>query len=152
MIYSYPSTKFQVDDVVNSVYRISAVTLIIKNMKRSCNFYSNVPGFRLAYGGSSSDSFTTFEMGSEMPKMYLNLELATNCKYEYDISAKHFGRVIFHTDNVDKLYSYFKSNEEISKIILFENEPTDAPWGERYFHILEPDGYQLSFAEPLKEK
>jgi catechol 2,3-dioxygenase-like lactoylglutathione lyase family enzyme len=134
------------------VYRISAVTLIIKNMKRSCNFYSKIPGFRLAYGGSSNDSFTTFEIGGDMPKMYLNLELATNHKSKNDISAKYFGRVIFHTDNVDKLYSYFKGNEEISKVILFENEPTDAPWGERYFHIFEPDGYQLSFAEPLKEK
>jgi hypothetical protein len=121
-------------------------------MKRSCNFYSMIPGFRLAYGGSSNDSFTTFEIGGDMPKMYLNLELATNHKSKNDISAKYFGRVIFHTDNVDKLYSYFKGNEEISKVILFENEPTDAPWGERYFHIFEPDGYQLSFAEPLKEK
>jgi catechol 2,3-dioxygenase-like lactoylglutathione lyase family enzyme len=137
---------------VNSVYRISAVTLIIKNMKRSCNFYSKIPGFRLAYGGSSNDSFTTYEIGGDIPKMYLNLELATNHKSENDISAKYFGRVIFHTDNVDKLYSYFKGNEEISRVILFENEPTDAPWGERYFHIFEPDGYQLSFAEPLKEK
>jgi catechol 2,3-dioxygenase-like lactoylglutathione lyase family enzyme len=137
---------------VNSVFRISAVTLRIKNMKRSCNFYSNIPGFRLAYGGSSNNSFTTFEIGGDKPKMYLNLELATNRNSEYDISPRHFGRVIFHTDNVDKLYSYFKGNEGISKIILFENEPTNAPWGERYFHILEPDGYQLSFAQPLMDK
>lgn len=136
---------------MNSVYRISAVTLMIKNMKRSCDFYSNIPGFRLAYGGSSNDSFTTFEIGGDMPKMYLNLELATNRNSEYDISPRHFGRVIFHTDNVDKLYSYFKGKEGISKIILFENEPTNAPWGERYFHILEPDGYQLSFAQPLND-
>ena len=119
-------------------------------MKRSCDFYSNIPGFRLAYGGSSNDSFTTFEIGGDMPKKYLNLELATKRNSEHDISLRHFGRVIFHTDNVDKLYSYFKGNEGISKIILFENEPTNAPWGERYFHILEPDGYQLSFAQPLK--
>jgi hypothetical protein len=121
-------------------------------MKRSCDFYSKIPGFRLAYGGSSNDSFTTFEIGEDMPKMYLNLELATNHKSDYDIPPKHFGRVIFHTYNVDKLYSYFKGNEEISKIIQFENEPMNAPWGERYFHIFEPDGYQLSFAKPLKEK
>jgi catechol 2,3-dioxygenase-like lactoylglutathione lyase family enzyme len=125
---------------------------MIKNMKRSCDFYSNIPGFRLAYGGSSNDSFTTFEIGGDMPKTYLNLELATKRKSEYDIPPRHFGRVIFHTDNVDKLYLYFKANEAISKIILFENEPANAPWGERYFHILEPDGYQLSFAQPLKDK
>jgi uncharacterized glyoxalase superfamily protein PhnB len=27
--------------------------------------------------------------------------------------------------------------------------PTDATWGERYFHILDPDGHELSFARPL---
>ena len=31
----------------------------------------------------------------------------------------------------------------------FENEPTNAAWGERYFHIRKPDGYQLSFAKPI---
>jgi hypothetical protein len=28
----------------------------------------------------------------------------------------------------------------------------DAPWGERYFHICEPDGYELSFAKPIKKR
>jgi uncharacterized glyoxalase superfamily protein PhnB len=28
-------------------------------------------------------------------------------------------------------------------------EPRDAPWGERYFHIRDPDGHELSFAHPL---
>ena len=32
----------------------------------------------------------------------------------------------------------------------FENEPTNAPWGERYFHIRKPDGYRLSFAKPIE--
>ncbi|MGH9996937.1 MAG: VOC family protein [Nitrososphaeraceae archaeon] len=32
-------------------------------------------------------------------------------------------------------------------MISFENEPTDASWGERYFHIRDPDGYLLSFAQ-----
>ena len=27
--------------------------------------------------------------------------------------------------------------------------PRDAEWGERYFHILDPDGHELSFARPL---
>jgi hypothetical protein len=45
-----------------------------------------------------------------------------------------------------------KSNHNISDIVSFENEPSDAPWGERYFHICEPDGYQLSFATPIKRK
>ena len=42
-----------------------------------------------------------------------------------------------------------KSNHNILNIVSFENEPSDAAWGERYFHIREPDGYQLSFATPI---
>ena len=42
-----------------------------------------------------------------------------------------------------------KHYEYISNHIIFENEPTNAPWGERFFHIREPNDYQLSFAQPL---
>ena len=123
-------------------------------MDRSCRFYSQIPGFSLVYGGSFNDIFSTYEIGeSNDSKIYLNLELIspTNDRNNLDdhatTSRKHFGRIIFHTDNVDKLYDYFKNNESISAEVIFENAPTDAPWGERYFHIREPDGYQLSFAE-----
>jgi catechol 2,3-dioxygenase-like lactoylglutathione lyase family enzyme len=135
------------------VYKISAVTLLIKNMERSCRFYSKMPGFRLAYGGLSNDSFTTYEVG-EFTKIYLNLELYinNNNNQQDKIKTRHFGRIIFHSEDIDRLYSYMKNNESISKMIYFENEPTDAPWGERYFHIREPDGYQLSFAMPIKKK
>ena len=135
------------------VYKISAITLLIKNMERSCRFYSKMPGFRLAYGGLSDDSFTTYEVG-EFTKTYLNLELYinNNNNQQHKIKTRHFGRIIFHSEDIDRLYSYMKNNESISKMIYFENEPTDAPWGERYFHIREPDGYQLSFAMPIKKK
>jgi catechol 2,3-dioxygenase-like lactoylglutathione lyase family enzyme len=142
------------------IYKISAVTLIIENMERSCSFYSQIPGFKLDYGGSSNDTFTTFGIGEE--KMYLNLELGitnNNDELHYhritdnnERKREHFfGRIIFHTEDVDRLYSYFKSNEHISNLILFENKPTNASWGERYFHIREPDGYQLSFATPIAD-
>lgn len=140
------------------VYRISAVTLIIKNMKRSCDFYSKIPGFKLVYGGSSEDSFATYEIGNNNTttiSAHLNLELNLDMNISnptHYLDRRHFGRIIFYTDDVDKLYSYFKGNKEISNIISFENEPKDAPWKERYFHIREPDGYQLSFASPMKQE
>ena len=137
------------------VHKISAVTLIIRNMERSCNFYSEIPGFKLVYGGSPDDTFTTYEIGEDVPKMCLNLELnITNDSHMDNDERKiqHFGRIIFHIEDVDKLYIYFKSNISISTVISFENEPTDAAWGERYFHIREPDGYQLSFAKLFDKK
>ncbi len=138
-------------------------------MEKLYSLYSKLPGFRLlAYGGKPSDLFTTFAIGNESKAAttYLNLELIEE-DHEDDCSGspmgfnnkpnlrgkskgnKDFGRIIFHTDNVDKLYSYMQCDEYISKSIIFENEPTNAPWGERFFHILEPNGYQLSFAQPL---
>lgn len=137
------------------VYRISAVTLIVKNMEKSCNFYCQIPGFKVVYGGSSGDTFTTFEIGEHITKMYLNLELSiarSNHSGSDRKRRQHFGRIIFHTEDVDKLYSYFKGNINISSLISFENEPTNAAWGERFFHIREPDGYQLSFAEPIRDE
>ena len=106
--------------------RISAVTLIIENMKKSCSFYSQMPGFKLVYGGSSDDSFTTFQIGEDVPKMYLNLELnRTNNNHNHGCAAyddnhrkqrQYFGRMIFHTKDIDGLYSCF-SNEHFQYII-----------------------------------
>jgi catechol 2,3-dioxygenase-like lactoylglutathione lyase family enzyme len=145
------------------VYRISAITLKVKDMEKSCTLYSKIPGFRMRYGGKPSDRFTTFEIGKgSKATTYLNLELIEK-EEEKDSSdfykksnlgrkmkgSEDFGRIIFHSENVDKLFSYMKQDEYISKSIVFENEPTNAPWGERFFHIREPNGYQLSFAQPL---
>ena len=162
------------------VYRISAVTLKVKEMEKSCKFFLRIPGFRIVYGGAPSDTFATFEVGEGDKKTYLNLELAINdgaislppdrdSNYrgisrgqDYtepstlrkataeDRSREDFGRIIFHTENVDELYSYMKKDEFISRNAVFETEPADAPWGERFFHIREPNGYQLSFAQPLR--
>ncbi len=147
------------------VYRISAITLKVKDMEKSCTLYSKIPGFSLTYGGKASDRFTTFEIGKgSKTTTYLNLELIEKEEEEKDSSdfykksnlgrkmkgSEDFGRIIFHSENVDKLFSYMKQDEYISKSIVFENEPTNAPWGERFFHIREPNGYQLSFAQPLQ--
>jgi catechol 2,3-dioxygenase-like lactoylglutathione lyase family enzyme len=130
------------------VYKISAVTLLIRDMKRSCNFYSKVPGFKKVYGGSE-DSFTSYEIG-ENSSVYLNLELSKLSSSDEHADSKNLLRVILHTDDVDKLYTYFKNDQVISHLISFENEPSNASWGERYFHVRDSDGYILSFAQPLK--
>jgi hypothetical protein len=46
-------------------------------MEKSCKFYSRIPGFKIVYGGSNDDTFTTFQIGEDIT-MYLNLELRTN--------------------------------------------------------------------------
>jgi catechol 2,3-dioxygenase-like lactoylglutathione lyase family enzyme len=113
------------------VQKISAVTLKVRNMQTSVKFYRDILGFKLLYGGEN-DNFTSFLTAEDQ---YLNLEEGE--------SASRWGRIIFYVDDVDAYYAHLKANG-------FDPEkPADATWGERYFHVFDPDGHELSFARPL---
>ena len=115
-----------------TVQRISAVTLAVRNMARSVVFYRDQMGLRMLYGGESA-GFTSFGMGDG----YLNL-IASEEKTSW------WGRVIFHVDDVDEFHEKL-----VSLGLKTDTIPADAPWGERYFHITDPDGHELSCARPL---
>ena len=125
------------------VSKISAVTLLVSNMKRSVDFFSKIPDFKIVYGGSEAQ-FTSFLIDNAV-KSYLNLKL--NKTHSTD-----FGRIIFYTDDVDELFAYMQDDKIISELGKFESKPEDAVWGERFFHVLDPDGYKLSFATPLGDE
>lgn len=129
------------------VQKISAITLKIQNMRKEWKFYSQVPGLTLTFGGPDN-IFTSFEMKDDFSnsKTYLNLEFTNGLTFN-----KNFGRIIIYSDNVDKLYDYFKNDENISSIITIKNKPKDGEWGERYFHILDPEEYEISFAQIINK-
>ena len=122
------------------VTKISAVTLPISDMKKSVEFYSKIPNFKVVYGGSDYQ-FTSFLI-DDAAKSYLNLKLN-------ETRLPNFGRIIFYVDDVDELFAYMENDEIISVLGKLESKPEDAVWGERFFHMLDPDGYKLSFATPI---
>ena len=122
------------------VTKISAVTLSVSDMKKSVDFYSKIPNFKIVYGGPDSQ-FTSFLI-EDTAKSYLNLKL-------HRVHSAGSGRIIFYVDNVDDLFAYMESDEAISELGKLESKPEDAEWGERFFHALDPDGYKLSFATPI---
>ena len=122
------------------VTKISAVTLLVSDMKRSVDYYSNIPNFKMVFGGPDTQ-FTSFLI-DDVANSYLNLKLKKT-------QVMDFGRIIFYTDNVDELFAYMENNETISELGELESKPEDATWGERFFHALDPDGYKLSFATPI---
>ena len=124
------------------VSKISAVTVFTKNMKDSCMFYSSIPKFEISYGGPDSN-FTTFKV-SQSPDMYLNIQ-SLSLKQKTESVC----RIIFHTEDVDALYYYLRNDDTASKLGKFETKPTDADWGERYFQMRDPDGYEIVFATPI---
>ena len=127
------------------VTKISAITLRISDMKKSVNFYSRIPNFKIVYGGSDSQ-FTSFLI-DDASKSYLNLRIN-----EVSAEATHWGRIIFYVDDVDELFDYMENDETISRLGNLESKPVDAAWDERFFHVLDPDGYKLSFAIPISKK
>jgi uncharacterized glyoxalase superfamily protein PhnB len=52
--------------------------------------------------------------------------------------------VVFHVESPDEVHDI-----AIAAGHDPEFAPSDAPWGERYFHIRDPDGHELSFARRL---
>ncbi|MCH2506065.1 MAG: VOC family protein [Dehalococcoidia bacterium] len=116
-----------------TVQNISAVTLAVKAMAKAVDFYQAKMGLVVRYGGPTS-SFTSFEVGQS----YLNLILATEGGWSW------WGRLILHVADVDAIY-----NGVMSAGLSLEAPPEDASWGERYFHISDPDGHELSFAKRL---
>ena len=123
--------------------KISAVTLLVSDMKRSVDFYSKIPNFKIVYGGPDTQ-FTSFLIDDTV-KSYLNLKL--NKTHSAD-----FGRIIFYTDDVDELFAYMQYDKTVSGLGIFESKPQDATWGERFFHMLDPDGYKMSFATPISDE
>ena len=125
------------------VSKISAVTLLVSDMKRSVDFYSKIPNFKIVYGGSDTQ-FTSFLIDDTV-KSYLNLKL--NKTHSTD-----FGRIIFYTDDVDELFAYMQNDKTISGLGKLESKPQDAAWGERFFHVLDPDRNKISFATPISDE
>ncbi len=118
------------------VEMISAVTLAVRDMARSVEFYQDQVGLEFLYGGRES-SFTSFRVGGG----YLNLTLSGTP------GPLWWGRLILHVDDVDAHY-----NRLTGFGLEPSTQPADAPWGERYFHINDPDGHELSFARPLSQR
>lgn len=110
------------------------MTLLTVDMDAAVAFYEAL-GFALLYGGRES-SFSSFRVGDG----YLNLELEPAGSAPSGL----WGRVVFWVDDVDAMYQ-----RAVASGLTTETSPADAPWGERYFHIRDPSGHELSFARPL---
>jgi catechol 2,3-dioxygenase-like lactoylglutathione lyase family enzyme len=116
-----------------TIEKISAVTFRVGNMTESVRFYRDVLGMELLFGGEGT-GFSSLR-ARDTQSAILNLEQGK--------PVTRWGRLIFYVTDVDALWNHLKDrglNPEI---------PRDASWGERYFHMPDPDGHELSFARPL---
>jgi catechol 2,3-dioxygenase-like lactoylglutathione lyase family enzyme len=115
------------------VEKISPVTLRVTNMRTSVRFYRDVLGLELLYGGEQA-AFSSLRP-KEAQSAILNLEQGR--------LVTGWGRMIFYVADVDAFWTYLREKG------FRPESPQDASWGERYFHVSDPDGHELSFACPL---
>jgi catechol 2,3-dioxygenase-like lactoylglutathione lyase family enzyme len=116
-----------------TVEKISAVTFRVLNMKASVRFYRGVLGMEVLYGGEDAPFSSLRAKDAECP--ILNLEQGR--------SVPGWGRMIFYVADVDAFWEHLRGKG------LQPESPRDASWGERYFHMPDPDGHELSFARPI---
>jgi catechol 2,3-dioxygenase-like lactoylglutathione lyase family enzyme len=116
-----------------AVLGISAVTLATHDMGRAVRFYEAL-GLAVQHGGETS-AFTSFALG----RGHLNLIAADPGQV-----WAWWGRVILYVEDVDAFH-----RRAVARDLRPQARPENAPWGERFFHITDPDGHELSFAEPL---
>lgn len=120
---------------------ISAITFVVSDMAVSVAFYETA-GMTIAYGGPDRP-FTTMRLGGAThpnAANFVNLMLADADAVD---RTGFWGRVVLHVDSPDEQWRIFADAGYESL-----TAPADAPWGERYFHIRDPDGHELSFAIP----
>ena len=113
------------------IKHISAVTFTVRDMARSVEFYQKL-GFELVYG-SERAAFSSLKAGEAF------VNLAASPEYEH----RWWGRAIFRVDDADAQHRVLQAQG------LTPELPRNGPWGERFFHLSDPDGHELSFAALL---
>ena len=114
------------------IKEINAITFFTRDMAAACRFYSSL-GFECSRGGPEK-SFTTMEAGT----------VVINLIHKPEYTGHFFGRLILRVDSADEEHAAVV-NHGLQPLF----EPRIAHWGEKYFHILDPDGHEISFAEDL---
>jgi len=114
------------------IQSISAVTFAVRSMPEALSFYTTL-GFTLIFGGPQS-AFSTLQAG----EAFVNLTVTPT------YTPTWWGRTIFRVDDVDALYQ-----KVCAQGLTPAAPPQNGSWGERYFHLMDPNGHELSFAQLL---
>ena len=122
---------------------INAITLSTRDMAASTIFYEKL-GLYVTW---RSDAFTTLSsanVSGSHALMHVNLNASAAYKPPPKGRWNEWGRFIVYVRDVDAVYALAKRSGYTP-----EGPPADAPWGERYFHIIDPMGHELAVAQPL---
>ena len=114
---------------------LNAITLFTGDMAASVAFYEHI-GMECTFGGRDS-AFSSMRIGSGT---FVNLQIEPGWKSTH----ARWGRFIVWVEDVDAIHT------ELTAAGYHPiGVPSNAVWGERYFHVLDPAGHEVSIARPL---
>ncbi|MCA1813208.1 MAG: VOC family protein [Halobacteriales archaeon] len=140
----------------------NGVNIFVDNVEKNTEYFTRTLGFteveRMEREGRTIHAQVAFGRGASSFGVGLaSTKMVTQGSMDYDFGA--FGRSIknspdtlgngvflyFRVPNVDTFHSKIKKNGAI-----IDEPPTDQEWGERTISVLTPDGYYMTFAQPIK--
>jgi catechol 2,3-dioxygenase-like lactoylglutathione lyase family enzyme len=115
------------------------ITVIVRDARRSKDFYVKKLGFKLKTDAGEFVSVLTpnkFPIGLHMPHK----------GHKHRVHPDSF-QLEFDVDNVDAWYKFLKK-----KGVRFTQKPKDRPWKEREAELRDPDGHILVISSPVRGK
>ena len=110
--------------------------LRVRDWKRAHQFYVEGLGFQVDWTHQFEAGFPVFAQVSREGRALFLTEHAGDCEPG--------GAAYLVLDDLDAFY-----HEVLQRGIVQPEPPSEAPWGRREMHLLDPDGYRLRFAAPL---
>lgn len=126
------------------MHTLSQVYLLVSDLGRSVDFYSESLEFdRLEHGETSA----TFDTGHCHLVVEEDFDEATLAEFGLSPPPEDRGSgaiLVITVDDVDAVYERASSTGAETLI-----EPRDVDWGRRLFLVRDPDGYVLEISKPL---
>jgi catechol 2,3-dioxygenase-like lactoylglutathione lyase family enzyme len=108
------------------------VTLLVDDVPRSRDFYLRLPGARLVH--ERPGQFALVQIGQARVQLLSARDLPTAAP-RFHIEAT--------SADVDALYQELRGAG-----VPTDGPPSDKAWGDRSFHVIDPDGNEIEVARP----
>jgi uncharacterized glyoxalase superfamily protein PhnB len=125
-----------------------SVTLAVKNMENSIEFYTQTLGFENSFKMADPDG-NLVHADLVWKNVHLMLGPTTWLPEEvipYRGSGVGLYILAEENDDIDQYYAMVKGKD-----VNMVEDITDQFWGDRSFSLKDPDGYQLTFAKTMRE-
>lgn len=116
--------------------KVNVVTLGVKDLIESVNFYQNKLGWKLA---EKNDNIAFFDMGGTILSLYPRTALADDALVSHEGSGFSGFTFAINTESEEEVNNIFQ--ELANKGVAIQKKPHKVFWGGYSGYFVDPDGY-----------